>query len=257
MFRNIEVGVIGVSLYCSIFTIAIWRLWVHCVPYCPPIYATRKVFHFLLSVYSMLQIVSFQSFISEDAASYTKTGYTCHLLAIWTEITAFSLVVILWSKTLLSVKHARRVTIPFLATVVSVYLVYVLFIIYRMHNSPKTFRDFARDSDAFMYLLLIEPIVLGCIGSCVLIDGHHILQKLARNPSWALLSKKQKRTAMFRLVKTMLICCACFAVRAILEILAFCGGDRHISGDLWFITSNWLPTLIPACVLMYSLVRKV
>ena len=255
MFRNMEVGVIGVTLYCTIFTLGVWRLWVHCVPYCPPFYATRKLFHFLLTVYSMLQIISFQSFISEDAASYTKTGYTCHLLAIWIEIVAFSLVVILWSKTLLSVKHARRVTIPFLFSVVMIYFLYILFIIYRMNKSPKSFKNFAKDSRAFMYLLVIEPMVLGCIGACVLMDGQKILQKLSNNPAWSLLSKKQKRTSMFRLVKTMLICCSCFAVRAVLEILAFCGRDRHISGDLWFITSNWLPTIIPACVLMYSLVR--
>ena len=100
MLSDIQyIGIVGVTLYGILFFVSIRRLHYFCYPFSRPYFTTRKIFHALMVIYSVLQGISYVNFICIE--NYSSWNYACHVLAIFCEISSFSLVAILWSKSLL------------------------------------------------------------------------------------------------------------------------------------------------------------
>jgi hypothetical protein len=253
MLTSSQIGYIGCSLYSFIFVLCLWRSYVHLVPYYPPWYSTRKIFHITLLCYAGLQAVSFIVFC-KGSNTYDKWSYTCHLLGIWTETLAFTCLSVLWSKTLLSNKKSRIFLFPSLIVIDCVLLIYLIVLINDMFTSPLAFSEWSETSNLFTILLIIEPIVLTSNGIVLGILGVLILIKLTSHPSMKSIEEKSRASIKRVLITTLVSCSLCFGVRSSLEIVVYLHKDGDISQDMWWIASTWCPTIIPALILLYTLV---
>ena len=245
------IGYIGLSIYGTIFLVSLIRLYAHFVPYKPPWYSTRKLFHILVTIYAILQTYSYVAY-ARGKEHFTKSCYACHLLGIFAEVCAFSLIAILWSKYLLSVNNAKRMIIPCLVVIDIGFLAYIAYLISDMLLSKDSFAEWV-NTEIYKTLLLIEPILLIINGSCMVYLGISINKKLINHPSWGGLSVTEKHTIVYRLWLTMTFCVIGFALRATMELYLYFGDANGVSTDVWWITSTWIPTIMPACVLLYTM----
>ena len=250
-----QIGLVGIVLYSFFFVFALYRVYVHMCPYRPPFYSTRKLFHFFLLLYSAFQAVSYISLVNGHD-NYEKWSYSCHLIAIFCEIVAFSLVSVLWSKTLMSRNNAKKVVIPFLVFVNSFFLFYVLYIIIDMAYFKGSFISYYHAKFIVKEILIAEPLILTINGFSQIYLGVRIYGRLVSHPSWNSMVSSEKSSILIRLIGTMVVCCCAFLLRASFEIALFINGAKGISDDCWWIFSTWVPTIIPVYVLMYTMRRS-
>jgi hypothetical protein len=232
------IGKIGLLLYGSLLIVSLWRAYKHFVPYLPPIYSYKKLFHIIIVLYSIVQIVAFSSFIL--TGDYTKWGYGFHLISIFFEVSGFSLVAVLWSQTLLSKQNAQRRLIPFLFVVDLLVLIYVVMLIIDMVTFEGDMTSWVLNSSILTYLMIVEPSALFINGMIVLYLGIRIRTRLLSHPHFKILGDQQQRLILCRLLGTMSACCICFFVRASLELYLYIDEAKLISYDMWWIFSNWV-----------------
>jgi len=245
------IGLIGVSLYGFIFLLSLERIYVHFIPYRPPWYSTRKIFHILVCMYGALQSYSYIDYaMGQD--HMTKACYACHLLGIFAEICAFSLVAVLWSKYLLSKNNAKRIILPLLLGADGAFLVYIVYLIYDMMTTSEDFQHWLT-SGIYLTLLVVEPVLLLVNGGCIIYLGLSIYSKLTNHPSWQSMLPQEKEDVVLRLWVTMVVCFFGFSLRATMELYLYFFQADGVSIDLWWVLSTWLPTLGPASVLLYAL----
>jgi hypothetical protein len=245
------IGLIGVSLYGCIFLLSVERIYAHFIPYRPPWYSTRKLFHILVCVYGALQSYSYIDYaMGQD--HMTKSCYACHLLGIFAEICAFSLVAVLWSKYLLSKNNAKRIIVPLLLVTDGAFLVYIVYLIYDMMTTEEGFQHWLT-SGLYLTLLVVEPVLLLVNGGCIIYLGLSIYAKLTNHPAWQGMLPQEKDDVVLRLWVTMVVCFFGFSLRATMELYLYFFLADGISIDLWWVLSTWLPTLGPASVLLYAL----
>ena len=81
-------------------------------------FTLRKSFHIILWFYVALECLSYVPMAFQGEENYTKPFYVLHLLGISCDVTAFSLVTVLWSRTILVDDRRRMNTIfPFVIVV--------------------------------------------------------------------------------------------------------------------------------------------
>lgn len=183
--------------------------------------------------------------------------YSCHLFAIFCELSAFSLVAVLWSKTLLSAHNANNRIIPLLVTVDLFLLVYVFGVWIDMVHSASsgtTFIEWATVSEWYRYMLLVEPTCILINATIIMYLGTRIHARLQGHSHFRALPRYQKRSIMLKLFGTMVVCCVCFLTRGGLEIYLYTDNAQAISPVLWYM-SNMIVTLVPATLLLYAMRR--
>ncbi len=208
----------------------------------------------MLVVYCTLQIISLYSFCQNSF--YVKWTYACHLGAICAELCAVSLVCVLWSKTLVSHNNAFKRVVPFLLTVDGALIGYVILVCFEMETSSDEFLTWCNNSSAFETYLLVEPLVVVINVACLIYLGLRIRARLIRDPSWEKLPSRQKEMVLFRLIGTMLVCSVCFFLRSGLQLYAYIDNETIVSEDSLWISSTWLPSLLPVCILSYTMVSE-
>ena len=253
MLSDIQyIGIVGVSLYGLLFFVAIRRLHYFCYPYTYPYFTTRKIFHTLMVLYSVLQCISYVNFIYIE--NYSSWNYACHVLAIFCEISSFSLVAILWSKSLLSSHNAYGRVIPFLLVVDLIFLTYVFAVVIDMLTTKHSFNEWAENSVLYSTMLLLEPCTILINAMMIIYLGVRIYNKLSVHTSFRSLPMYRKQDILFKLIGTMVLCCLCFICRGILELLLYFNGAKEITIDAWYL-ANFFVSLLPACLLLYTMRR--
>lgn len=247
-------GIVGCTIYVSILLFSLYQLLLFCSPFRWNFFSTRKMFHILLLIYCILQILSVQNFLQDKF--FGKWTFTSHLFAVCAEICAVSMVAVLWSKTLVSSNTAYRKIVPLLVVVDGFFIGYTIMVCADMDASSSSFTRWTESSVFFRYMLLLEPIALVVNGFCLAYLGIRIRSRLIRDPSWEKLPAQQKRMVLFRLIGTMVVCCTCFLLRASLLLWLFVQGDVVISEKPSWILSTWVPSLLPVCVLTYTMVSS-
>lgn len=191
----------------------------------------------------------------DDESGYDKATYACHLVAICLEICAYSSLAVLWSSTLMSRNNARHCVIPFVASVDAVFVVYVLYLIVDMVfvNSSTSFYDWASASDSFTGILVIEPFVLLVLAAIIGYLGIQITRRLVAHPSWALLSPSDKHAILTQFLGTVVVICGSLLLRGLFEVDLFFFEAQGIDDEVWWICSGWIPTILPALAILYTL----
>ncbi len=217
-------------MYSMVFIVAAYRVYLHMVPYRAPFYSTRKLFHVFLFLFSIFQAVSYISLV-KGHENYEKWSYSCHLIGIFCETVAFSLVSILWSKTLMSRNNAKKVVIPFLGFVNLIFLFYVIYIIVDLSYASGSFIDYYQSSYIMKEILIAEPLILAINGFCQIYLGVSIWSRLVSHPSWGSMGISEKSSILFRLIGTMVVCCCAFLLRASFEISLYINGAKGVSDE--------------------------
>lgn len=249
-----DVGLIGLILYSIIFIITLYQLKIHFIPYYEPFYTSRKIFHILLSIYCLLQAISFICFC-QGYNSYTKLCYICHIFGIFFENIAISAINILWAK--MVIPKMKRYILPILGFGSTIYLGYCIYISENMMQSNKSFSDWGDGSKSFRYFLMVEPCVLAINGILFLILGWSIWLQLKSTSSWNAFEKKKKNIVLIRLVITITLCCLSILLRVIFQLLILVHHKDHVSYNVKWIFTTWIPNLIPALIFLYALVSSI
>lgn len=253
MLSYYNVGIIGTVLYSCLFGLALFQFIKQVFPYYPPFFTTRKVFHLLVCLYAGLQAGSFSSFLKTE--SYSKGTYSLHLIAILTEMVAFSLVSVLWSKTLLSRSYALKFVVPFVLCLDALFAIYVSALVVDISITSQDFSSWTETSFIFREMLLVEPVILGINGILIMLLGLKIQNRLRRDHSWHFLDSSQRRIILLRFSFIIITVFVCFALRASLELWVFVNGSNGIDRDVWWTFSNWVPTILPCVILLYAMRR--
>jgi hypothetical protein len=247
-----EIGFCGLATYGIIFFITLYQLKVHLIPYYEPFYTSRKIYHILLCIYCLLQAISFLCFC-QGHKSYTKFGYACHIFGILAENIAISAINLLWAK--IVVPKFKIYIFPILFVGVVIYLGYILFLVEQMTSSSKSFSEWAENSESFTLFQLLEPCVLGINGILFLTLGSCIWFRLKSTPSWESFEMKTKNFVHIRLFATITLCCASIFLRVLFQVILTIIHKDHLTYDLKWIFTTWIPNLIPALIFLYALVR--
>lgn len=247
------IGVVGLVLYSLLLLLALQRLYRHCWPLKHPYFSTRKVFHQTITCYALLQTLSFATFTT-NAEGYTKWSYSCHLFAVFFELCSFSFVAVLWSKSLLSTKNARRRIIPSLLLLDLFFFVYITTLVTKISISDSSFFEFISSSTLYQCVLVIEPVTILINALIIIYLGIRITRKLSVSPNFVTLPRYSKRAILFKLIGTMSICCTCYLGRACLEIYLFVDDAQGLNVDTWYIL-NFIVSILPALLLIYTMRR--
>jgi hypothetical protein len=99
-------GILGSITYSCLFVLATWRstsLWrsENGGP-TSSLFAHKKLFHGFLCLSFLLELPFYM--VLAQSRCYSKPTYSGHLLALWADLCAFSMVIILWSRALALVK---------------------------------------------------------------------------------------------------------------------------------------------------------
>jgi hypothetical protein len=252
LLSNEVLGIVGCLLYLFIFAFSVYQLYLYCVPWDSWVFSTRKMFHFFLALYCVLQITSLYSFCL--GYYYVKWTFACHLFANCCEVVAVSLVAVLWSKTLVSMNNAFKQVLPCLLLVDGFLVAYTIVVCLDLVGSKESFDEWTLNSCVFDNYLLIDPIVLLVNGLFLAYLGIRIRNRLVLDPSWAKLPLHRKHMVLFRLLGTMVVCCASFAARAVIQILIFYRHNERLLDNPGWSISSWLPSLLPGCIMAYKMV---
>lgn len=240
-------GIVSAILYSLLFLAASISLYHHLIPYHPPLYSTRKIFHIFLSIYGALQTLSFYNFCF--TGSYNKWTYTAHLLGIFTEISSLSLVCILWSKTLISSSYPRRLIMPILCCIDAGFFTAIVVFILQMYSNNLSFFAWIQETNAVTILLIAEPIALMTNVFLLLYLGYRIYKKVLNQP----LEEEHKRVIQCRLMGTMLVCGLFFTTRSVFLLFLLCTGGANFSTDSMYILLFWVPSIVPAGMLLFTM----
>jgi len=99
------------------------------------------------------------AFLHEE--NYTKPFYVLHLLGISCDITAFSLVTVLWSRTILVDDRRRMSTVfPFVIVVDVAFFAYSVYVCINLlaDYGNESLNEWAEDSPSYRNLLIAEPV---------------------------------------------------------------------------------------------------
>ena len=245
------IGVCGMTIYGIIFLVTLYQLAVHLIPYYEPFYTSRKIYHLLLSIYCLLQVISFLGFC-QGHQSYTKFGYICHIFGILAENIAISAINLLWAK--IVIPKFKIYILPILCLGVLIYFGYIVFLVEQMMSSSESFSEWANNSESFALFQFLEPCVLGINGILFLLLGLGIWFRLKSTPSWETFEKKTKNFVHLRLFATIALCCASIFFRVLFQVVLTMTHQNHLTYDLKWIFTTWIPNLIPALIFLYALV---
>ncbi|GMH59380.1 hypothetical protein TrRE_jg11471, partial [Triparma retinervis] len=248
------VGVLGFTMY------AILTLVVAARKGSGGILTLRKTFHLSLFIYVALESISYipMTFLSET--SYTPPYYACHLLAVSFDVTAFSLVTVLWSRTVLNVTNKKYRWIYGLVGAVDVgFLVTSLSVIHDMslHTPRSDLNAWAESSGCYKLLLLLEPTTLTFNALCVIVYGSRMLHKLVSLRNWDSLPRAVQVRILTQTFFTMFSCAFCYLLRSTLLFLEY----RRIQSDeslmptswMWWVGAIWIPQIVPSGLLLFTM----
>jgi hypothetical protein len=206
----------------------------------------------------LLPLVSARADAVVLCISHEPHGFLILRAAVWAEVAAISLVLILWSKTLLSREKAHSEILPLVILCDGAFLGYIIACIVDLATTSQSWEDWLITSKVYKHLLLVEPCALLFNGVGILWYGSQIRARLIEHPSWTPLPPERKRLSLQRLYGTIFLCCSCFSMRAAFLIYGFTrcdSGDAGMSMAVWLIFSNFIPTIIPALCVMYAMRR--
>lgn len=124
--------------------------------------------------------------------------------------------------------------------------------------------DFKKSSPVHRHQLVFGAFAWGVHGILVIVCGVMMYQRLSKLPLYADLSLRQKSPIMTRIMSPIVLCASSYLFRATLLYLDYMqirrhGGEDDVhfeEGPFWWIFVEWAPSMIPACILLYSLRKR-
>ena len=259
MRGTVVAGSWGVGIHGTFLLIVLWRTAVlfRGSPKVLPL-TTKKCFHFLLAAFVALEIPYYALLIADR--DYSRTGYLCHLLALWCDLAAFSCVIILWARTLSMVRNTRGVVRWVVAADVfnalcTVACAAALFL-------SEDLNDFqSRGSWAYLALYTVYAVTLFLYSLWLVYYGLLLQARLTSHPNWEMRDRMRRIRILLRINGVLIVCAVCFFLRIIMVTVLLAAqlrastaeGWENISDVQWLVLSSWIPTLVPSAALLYMM----
>jgi len=218
----------------------------------------KKCFHIALFFSALLDLCYYAK-LSKGVV--TATSFSLHLMALWAELTAFSCIVVLWSRVLNVAKEKDSVltyVIALDAFVLLWTLVVICLVIIARENVDQWVSS---SSQPFIFFFLVQGLAL--LSCCLALLYHGIrLQYLVRNhPRWEPLRRERRLRIVLRINAVLSVCTFCFLLRVVLLIAHFIQAEAHQQARFldpaalvnWYVWCNWVPMCIPALLLLYMM----
>eukprot|EP00937_MAST-01D_sp_MAST-1D-sp2_P003116 g3116.t1 len=229
----------------------------------PPPSLERKLFHALILLFALFET----SACADDLRHrqlYTKPSYGLHIAALWLQVVAVSLVVMLWASAL-SRNRWRNPLIKLLVALDALLGGYSLGTIGVIGNAASV-GDFT-NAPAYFWFGVIASAVLLLYTSVLLTYGSRLQLKLRANTRWEQTVRHKRFKILCRMNTVLAVCTLCFTMRVALVVALLSekraggGGARHSAfvsyfdarPALWFLLTEWIPGLCPSVVLLYMM----
>ena len=124
--------------------------------------------------------------------------------------------------------------------------------------------DFKKGSPIHRHQLLFGAFAWGLHGILVIVCGIMMYKRLSKLPLYSDLRATQKAPIMTRIMLPLVLCSMAYLFRATLLTIDYTRIVKHgqeedvhfEEGPFWWICAEWLPSIIPACILLYALRKR-
>jgi hypothetical protein len=257
------IGVSGTLLYVAMLLYISWRTGRLLLLQPPPSAAAsrltlpaKKCFHIAL-LFSALLDLCYYAKLSKGVV--TATSFSLHLMALWAELTAFSCIVVLWSR-VLNVAKEKDSVLTYVIALDAFVLVWTLVVICLVIVARENVDQWvSSSSQPFIFFFLVQALAL--LSCCLALLYHGIrLQYLIRNhPRWEPLRRERRLRIVLRINAVLSVCTFCFLLRVVLLIAHFIQAEAHQQARFldptalvnWYVWCNWVPVCIPVLLLLY------
>lgn len=182
-------------------------------------------------------------------------------MALWFELTAFSCIVVLWSR-VLNVAKEKDSVLTYVIALDAFVLVWTLVVICLVIVARENVDQWvSSSSQPFIFFFLVQALAL--LSCCLALLYHGIrLQHLVRNhPRWEPLRRERRLRIVLRINAVLSVCTFCFLLRVVLLIAHFIQAEAHQQARFldptalvnWYVWCNWVPMCIPALLLLYMM----
>ena len=230
--------------------------------------AERAVFHAFAVLYGACELASAVD-QQGHRVLFTVAGYELHLLALWLQAAALSLVVMLWAKALL----LDRWRSPLVKCLVALDALLLLASLAAMGLISSGYNSSGGSGDSsatrvaqtassrlfFGYGVLATGTLL-VFSASLLVYGVKLQLNFTSNGRWEQTARRERRRILLRLNGVLALCSACFAVRVGLVAVLLASqrlGRPSLVGYwdghpmMWYALSEWLPGPVATAALLF------
>ncbi|CAM9115623.1 unnamed protein product, partial [Discosporangium mesarthrocarpum] len=234
----------------------------------------KVAFHFCLASATILEVVNYAIALVLDKIALV--GFACHLMALWLNLVAFSLVIVLWSNTL---NPTRRITTigrsgfdeeegrskticgdrkRISRTAVFVGIVDVIVLVSTVavlatSSVPSAY------SQPYLLLVVTYSVTLFLLAYWLVLYGVRLQRRVMSHPRWEPLGRRQQVKILCRINGVVVVCAICFLLRIVVLSSALFVRSRErveeMNHLLFEILARWIPGLVPGGALLY-IMRK-
>jgi len=284
-------AVIGLSLTATLWLVSSYRLASHFIGWtiCKPRDfdqqgrlaegIMRRMFHILLWVSMLVELLGYlfySDFLNIGFYNEMKIGYALVSTfgkAIF-EFNAFAVVTLYWFKSMAKARAGlseRKIVFriyPALLlfasiTLASHSLVEIVDLFGTKNPYPRLI-DFKKKSPIHRHQLVFGAFAWGLHGLLVIVCGVMMYKRLSKLPLYDDLQAMQKAPIMTRIMVPIALCSSCYIFRGVLLMLDYIKIRKHgdeedvhfEEGPFWWIFAEWVPSMIPAYILLYALRKR-
>jgi hypothetical protein len=229
--------------------------------------AERAVFHAFAVLYGACELASAVDQQGHHVL-FTVAGYELHLLALWLQAAALSLVVMLWAKALL-LDRCRSPLVKCLLVLDALLLLASLAamgLISSGYNSSGGSTGAATrvaqtaSSRLFFGYAVLATATLLVFSASLLVYGVKLQLNFTSNSRWEQTARRERRRILLRMNGVLALCSACFAVRVGLVSVLLASqrlGRPSLVGFwdghpmAWYSLSEWLPGPVATAALLF------
>ncbi|GAB5035898.1 Hypothetical protein NocV09_03100340 [Nannochloropsis oceanica] len=261
------IGVSGTLVYVAMLLYITWRTCFLLFLQPPPATASRqqqltlpakKSFHVALFFSALLDLSYYAKLCT---GAITSTSFSLHLMALWAELTAFSCVVVVWSRVLNAAKEKDSV-LTYVIALDGFVLVWTLVVICLVIVAKDNVDQWVSpSSQPYIFFYLVQALAL--LSCCLALLYHGIrLQYIVRNhPRWEPLRRERRMRIVLRINAVLSVCTFCFLLRVVLLMAHFIQAEAHQQARFldpaalvnWYVWCNWVPMCIPASILLFMM----
>jgi hypothetical protein len=216
----------------------------------------RLCFHFLLLAFSLLETASNVCLLVFE--HLTRLGYAMHTIALLMNLAAFSMVILLWGKTVALPREFACVK-RFVAAALMVNIAACTAEVCVMMQRASIEDFLEQDPLVYLAALIIHSVTIFVLAVVMLALGIRLQWRSAEDDlHWSSVLNSDQRFGIVLRVNLVLLCCVLFYTLRFVTLMALLF-DRLRNTSyvgifsllMWNVLSVYLPTIVPGLALLY------
>lgn len=249
-------GIVSVILYGSFFIWSLWRCYVAFPRFKRSFENKKMIIHATLTCFGFCQTIYGVSFIQHKRD--TVWGYSFHMIGQFSVLTSFALIPLIWTKILSYGGNYRAVRIHIAVVLVSNFVITMIQIGLLIKTNDVYDSGLFEEMVTILRALIISLSLLS-FSVWLLAYGVRIYMFLSSSKVRSNdIIRNERRKAIQRVIFVVLACSVCYMLRAFCVTLITYDYFRNeyyteiwFSHLGWYLCSQWIPTLIPAYIMLH------